>query len=367
MKFYKYPLILFAVIVLLSCEKEPPAPIITSVEPSFGAAESLITFTGSNLANIKEITFNGQSVNFNTAYNSDIALLFRVPTNVPLGDHVVEITTAGGTASTNFRVTLEPPAIFDIEPEFASPGDIVTITGKNFFDPIKVFFFDSVEAEIVSLYPDSMEVVVPEGIQKGRVTVDANGGVALSPIDFFSINSILVNDFDGNGLRSETHKWGFLGQVNETALTAVQNADPEPIDGNFLKLTGKDDLDLTWIGGAQSHFGFPGDDFTTFGITTDINNSLLEMDIHNNGRNNTHLLLILLEHEGLTSDFVHEIHVDWEGWQTISVPLNRFSNFEDIIIDPAKIKLLKIHLNDKDDSNTMLEVNVDNIRFIEIL
>lgn len=367
MKIIKYILLFTFLVTFWTCKKDQPVPMITSVDPIFGPAETLVNFEGANLQNIEEITFSGQTVNFNTAYNSEVALLFRVPSNVPLGDHVVEFKTPGGTTNTSFKVTLEPPAIFELSPEFASPGEIVTIKGKNFFEPVEVYFFDSIQAEIVNLFPDSMEVIVPTGIEKGRVSVRANGGVALSPVNFFSINPILVNDFDGNGLRHETNKWGFIGQVNENALTAVQNTNPAPIDGNYLKLTGQDDLDIAWVGGAQSHFGFPGDDFTTFGITTDINNTLLEMDIHNNGRDNTHLLLILLEHEGLTSDFVHDIHIDWEGWERISIPLNRFSNFEDIIVDPAKIKLLKIHMTDTDDSNDLLEVNVDNIRFVEIL
>lgn len=360
--------ILFATLSLFfSCEKQQDAPMISMVEPTFGPAETLVTFEGANLENIQEITFSGQPVNFNTAYNSDIALLFRVPNNVPLGDHVVEFKTSGGTTTANFRVTLDPPAIFEIVPEFASPGDVVTIKGENFFDPIRVFFFDSIEAEIVTLFPDSMEVIVPSGIEKGSVTIDANGGVALSPINFFSINPILVNDFDGNGLRSETNKWGFTGQVNENAITAVQNTNPSAIDGNYLKLTGQDDLDISWIGGAQSHFGFPGDNFTDFGITTDFNNTLLEMDVNNNGRTNTHLTLILQENDGAIGDFVHTVHLDETGWQRLSFPLNRFKNFEDKIIDPAKVKLVKIHMTDEDDSNSILEVNVDNVRFVEIL
>lgn len=358
---------LFLLVALFGCTPDPGTPMIVSVEPDFGPAETLVTFEGSNLENIREITFSDQVVNFNTAYNSDVALFFRVPTNIPLGEHVVEITTEGGTAVTNFRVTLEAPEISEISPEFGSPGEVVTILGKNFFEPLEVYFFDSIQAEIITQTPDSLEVLVPTGIEKGRVTVSANGGVALSPVNFFSINPILVNDFDGNGVRSETNKWGFVGQVNENAGNAVQSSDPDPIDGNFLKLTGEDELDITWIGGAQSHFGFPGDDFVTFGITTNINNTLLEMDVHGNGADNTYLSLILLEHEGLTSDFVNEVHVTWEGWRRLSIPLNRFSNFEGVNVDPTKVKVIKIHMLDENDSNETLEVAVDNLRFVEIL
>lgn len=367
MKLLKISSAFFFLICLFSCEKEQGPPVVDVIAPTFGPAETLVTFEGTNLSNIQTITFSGQSINFNSAYNSDIALLLRIPTNVPLGEHDVVITTPGGTVTTQFKVTLDPPEIFEVNPEFGSSGEIVTIKGKNFFDPVEAFFFDSIQAEIVTLAPDSIEVVVPEGIQKGRISVDANGGTAISPVDFFSINSILVNDFDGGGLRAETNKWVFVGSINENALTAVQNTNPAPIDGNFLKLSGQDDLNISWIGGAQSNFGFPGDEFQNFGISTSANNTLLEMDLHNNGRDNTHIILILLEDDGSPNDFTHEIHVDWDGWERISVPLNRFTDLNGFIIDPEKVKLLKIHLIDNDDSNTMLEVDVDNIRFVEIL
>ena len=39
----------------------------------------------------------------------------------------------------------------------------------------------------------------------------------------------------------------------------------------------------------------------------------------------------------------------------------------DVIVDPAKVRTLKIHLIDEEDTNLPLEVNVDNTVFKEIL
>ncbi|MEM8523456.1 MAG: glycan-binding surface protein [Bacteroidota bacterium] len=355
-----------SLLTVFACEKTPPPPAIESIEPTFAPAEELVTIQGVNLANIQEVTFSGQVVNFNTAFNSENALLLRVPTNVPLGDHELALRTKGGTASVPFRVTLEPPEVFKISPESAAIGETIKILGKNFFEPIEVRFFDSVAAEIVTLTPDSLEVIVPEGVEKGRVTVDANGGAALSPIDFFTVNSILVNDFDGNGVRSETIQWIFVGSINENRATAVRNENPEPIDGNFLKISGKDDLGINWIGGAENN-SFDVETFPNFGITTSLNNTLLELDIHNNGRKKTNVILVLLERDGSRNDFTHQFKVDWEGWKKYSVPLNRFNDLNGIPIDPAKVRTIKIHLIDADASGETLEVNVDNIRFTEIL
>lgn len=353
-------------VFISACEK-PERPGGLTADPVFGPAGTLVTFEGDNLDNIFEVRFSDQVVNFNTAYNSDNALLFRIPENLPLGDHIVSIETEGGTATTEFRVTLEAPEIFRFAPESADVGQEVTIYGENFFDPVEVYFFDSIQAEILTLTSDSVKVLVPSGVEKGALTVVANGGLARSPVHFFSTNTILINDFDGNGLRSETINWIFVGVVDQNSSTAIQNSNPNPIDENFLKLTGDDELNIGWIGGCENH-SWDVADFENYGITTSNNNTLFEMDVNTNGKPNTHILIIFLERDGSSNDFVHQIALSDEAeWERISVPLNRFKDLNEVLVDPAKIRTVKIHLIDVDDVNSTLEVNIDNMQFIEIL
>jgi hypothetical protein len=360
---------LFAAVFFLfsNCGKKPGVPEITKISPIYGPAETLVTIEGVNLAGIKEITFSGQIINFNRAFNADNALLMRIPKDVPLGEHDVIITTNGGSVMTHFRVTLKPPEIFKVVPESAAPGETVTIYGKNFYEPLKIYFFDSLQAQIVGYTPDSIvKVVVPVGTKKGQIRLDSNGQDTLSPVDFFLQNTIWVNDFEGNGLRSQTNKWIFVGSINQTAANAVQNTNPAPINNNFLKLSGKDNTNIKWVGGAQNNFGFPGDPFANFGITSTPDNTLLKMDINNNGKDKTYIILILLENGGSNNDFTYKIPVDWSGWKPISVPLNRFKDLNGIPVDPAKVKVLKIHLIDEEATKQQMEVNVDNIRFLEV-
>lgn len=354
-------------LLLWGCKNESLTPVIDSISPEFGPIETLVTIQGENLSGIQTITFSGQIVNFNTAYNADHAFLLRIPENIPLGLHEVILSTEKGEVTTSFTVTNEPPEIFRVNPESAAPGESVTIFGENFFEPIEVYFFDSVQAQVTLITLDSLHVVVPEGVEKGPVQVVANGGNAFSPKPFFTIKNTLINDFDGGGERPETAKWIFQGSIEQTAQNAVQQTTPAPISGNYLKLSGMDEFDITWVGGTQSNFGFPGDDFENFGLTTTANNTLLEFDAHNNGRDQTHLLIIFNENEGSPNDFSHTIKLDDEGWERISIPLNRFKDLTDNIVDPTKIKLIKLFLMDEDDSNGMLEVNLDNLEFVQIL
>ena len=177
----------------------------------------------------------------------------------------------------------------------------------------------------------------------------------------------MVNDFDGNGVRPDTDLWlkdGFVDQA--TIAEGVQNINPEPIDNNFLKLTGTDGLGISWIGGTQSNFA-DVDDFQNFGITTDLGATILKMDINNNGTNNTFLTIVLTERDGSSNDFAHTIAVDWTGWQEVIIPLTRFEDLGGFLIDPTKVKSIKLHLTDDSISGELLEVNVDNLRFVEIL
>lgn len=354
-----------AVLVFSACKK-PEAPSLLSIDPVFGPEGTLVTIEGENMADIITMKFSGQVVNFNNAYNSDNALLFRVPGNVPLGDHVIELETEGGIVTTDFKVTLDPPEIYGFEPESAAPGEVITIYGENFFDPLTVHFFDSIQATIITSSEDSINVIVPSGVEKGFIRVDANGGFAFSPIQFFSTRTILVNDFDGNGVRAETPSWTFDGFVDQDASNLVHNMDPLPYDNNYIKLTGTDNLNIGWIGGVGNNFQDVAV-FENFGITTDLNNTLIEMEMNSNGTENTYIILVLKERGGSGNDFSHTFKVDWEGWRTVSFPLSRFKDLNEILVDPANVMTVRVHLNNTDGISQSLEVNVDNIRFVEIL
>lgn len=360
---------LFLVLVLgflAGCEGDPPPPVVTSVTPAFGSPESLIAFEGMHLGKLTSLRFNEEEVNFNTAYNSDNALLFRIPVDMEIGDYVLTFTTDGGSDQVDFRVTREAPQIFGFARESGQVGEPFIIYGENFFEPLEVYFTDSVRATIISSSPDSIVVIIPDQIEQGPVTVVANGGVALSPVRFFQVNEILVNDFDGNGVRSETNLWAFSSRLTFNAATAVQNSNPEPISGNFLKLAGRDALGIKFIGSATSH-SFDAEVFPNFGITTTLSNTLIEMDVNTNNHPDTRVIIVLRERDGSTNDFSREIVLNRTGWRKISQPLSRFSDISGNLIDPSKIVSVRLILFDSEDTGSPFEANIDNLRFVEIL
>ncbi|GLR18199.1 IPT/TIG domain-containing protein [Portibacter lacus] len=351
-------------VLLISCGKGEP-PVVTTFEPDFGFEETLIVVEGMNFDDVIAINFNDDvPADFNPSYGTETALLFRVPEKAPLGENMVKIVTLDGETHFPFRVTLEPPEITKFGPTSANTGDIVTIQGENFFEPLEVLFFDSIPGNIIFKSPDSIKVEVPAGVTKGRLKVKANGGDAYTSEVFFTTKNILINDFDGNGVRSETDKWLFYGNIDQNAGSAIHQSNPAPIDGNFLKISGVDPGSI-WIGGTESNAN-DVDVFDVFNIESNINNTFFEMDLNSNNAKDTYLIIVLTERGGSPNDFTETIHVDWDGWQKFSVPLNRFNDVSGASIDPSKIKNIKLHLYNELGVTKRLQVNVDNLKFVQI-
>jgi len=365
--FFRNFFVLSSIFLILfsSCDNGNP-PSVISIEPETGSRKALVTVLGADFDDLQYINFNDDiPADFNPSFGTDKALLFRVPANAVLGDNLIRIGTEHGETTVNFNVTLEAPAVTFFSPKNANEGETIYILGENFFEPpLIVLFHDSIPGNIIYHQEDSIVVEVPPGVERGRLKVKANGGDALSGEFFFSTTEILVNDFDGNGLRSETDKWLFYGNIDQNGQSAVQDEDPTTLSGNYLKISGTDPGSI-WIGGTESHANDPMV-FQNFGIENDINNVFLEMDLNNNGREDTHLIIVLTERDGSINDFTEQIAVDWDGWQNVSILLNRFQDVDGATIDPAKIKNVKLHLYNEVGSNLPLEVNVDNLKFTQI-
>ncbi len=357
-------LVLGAICLLAIGCNTPDAPSITTYSPESGPAETLITVEGTDFVDLQAIDFNEEiAADFNPSFGKETALLFRVPADAIVGDNMVSIVTDHGETSFPFKVTLDAPSVFDFGPKSANVGAEIWITGKNFFEPLEVLFFDSIPGNILYAQEDSLVVEVPPNVQRGRIKVKANGGFSITPELFFSTEEILINDFDGNGIRSETENWIFFG-VDETASNAVTNNSPNPIDGNFLKLSGDVDPQTLLLGGTLSNLS---PDFDVFGITSDLNSTFIEFQINSNGQEDTHLIIGLNEKDGSPNDFTETIILDGEGWQLVSIPLNRFADITGATPDPQKLKQIKLLLSNDLGSNQKLEANIDNLKFVLIL
>ena len=361
---------LLLVLLAVGCDDVEP-PELISLEPDMGPRETLVVMQGNHLGEIRELTFNDSIIPFNTAYNSDVALLFRIPSNISLGEKQMVVRTDGGSFTTTFTVTEDPPEITRFYPRIADPGDLITFIGDNYFDPLEVTFTsdvdslgmitDSVAGEIVFQAVDSLIVRVPEGARTGFIRIDANGGSVRTGVTFQTFSNVLVSDFDGNGIVGND-EWTFDGFTEQgNGAPFIRSSLPAPVSGNFIQLSGSDELGIGWIGGAKTPGGTAVD---SFGITTQAGNTFLEFDVNSNGRTGTRLVMILQQYDS-GDDFTHRIILNDQGWVEESHDLTRFRNSNGIVVNPARINQIKFHLEDPERNGQRLEANIDNVAFAE--
>src|SRR5262249_58869706 len=97
-----------------------------------------------------------------------------------LGDYVVEATITGSTVrSARFKArAVVAPAIDNVSPLQAKPGDTLRVTGSNFSATVaeNTLSFDGVQGKVLSATTTELRAVVPECIPARQVRVVASLG-----------------------------------------------------------------------------------------------------------------------------------------------------------------------------------------------
>jgi hypothetical protein len=149
---YNILLLFFFAFLFFSCRKEvnsvikPSAfPIGEKLFPVEGSENTLVTLTGLNLGSIKTIVFDKGNITaaFNPNFNTDKALLFRVPTDAQNGlQNIVITNTLDKSVTLPFKV-LGYPVITSVSNYYFTTGTQITLTGKNLLDVSRIFFSGS--------------------------------------------------------------------------------------------------------------------------------------------------------------------------------------------------------------------------------
>ncbi|NIG55571.1 glycan-binding surface protein [Chitinophaga sp. Cy-1792] len=143
----------FATLLLLgSCKKDNDVagpPVITKItlldstktDSTFVTAlpGTLLLVTGSNLAGLTSVKFNGQDAYFNPTYNTNTHLIITIPGNAPTEatdpnvPNTITFTTGHGVTTYTFKLIVPPPSITAISNENALAGDSVYIYGSSLY------------------------------------------------------------------------------------------------------------------------------------------------------------------------------------------------------------------------------------------
>ncbi|MCY3758667.1 MAG: IPT/TIG domain-containing protein, partial [Acidobacteria bacterium] len=161
----------------------PPAPVISSLDPSSGLVGAGVTIEGSNFgSSTGTVTFNGTSASTSSWATGEIET--TVPSGATSGNVVV--TTSGGQASAGvaFTVTVPDPAISRLDPTSGPVDTEVRIHGTHFGSQAGSVTFNGTTASPDHWADQMIRARVPEGATSGSVVVTTSGGKSSAGVEF---------------------------------------------------------------------------------------------------------------------------------------------------------------------------------------
>ncbi|HRG07101.1 MAG TPA: glycan-binding surface protein [Cyclobacteriaceae bacterium] len=185
-----------------------------------------IVIMGKNLGGTREVWFNDQKVvGLTPTWVTNKTVFVSIPNTAPneITNNLYLIDEKGDRLSYPFLVAIPPPVLASVRNEWPQEGENLVINGNYFFEPLTVTFSGGVEAEVVSVVQNRIEVTVPDGATEGPITLATNFGEAESTFHIWDKRNIILNFDDkvGNGWR----------------IGMRENTDG-PIDGNYLVVRG---------------------------------------------------------------------------------------------------------------------------------
>ena len=161
--------------------------------------EEIVCIVGDNLTSIHDVYFNDQPAILNTSFITAKTLVVAVPKTMPVDqtDKIYLITKDGQQVTYDFKVLPPAPKITTMSLEWAQPGETVTINGSYLFAPVEVEFPGVDPVTATAGDGSSINVVVPEGAQPGKIKVTTSSGTAQSVFMYKDSRGMLFN-FDND-------------------------------------------------------------------------------------------------------------------------------------------------------------------------
>jgi len=239
--------------VFTACEKDDSSGTptidyvrITRPESSdsllVGAGQGqLIAVVGRNLEGVVEVWFNDQQALLTPTYITSTSVLVTVPSQIPIdvNNKLKMVFKNGYVLLHDFEVQISKPLINSMVSEFVKEGDIATIRGDFFYEPVTVTFAGGVEGEKVLVDDQELQVRIPAGALPGQITIKTNFGETKSNFWFRDNRNLLIHN----------DPWtGWWGQD-----MVVSGSDPLAISGNFARITKNIGAWAwtEWIGGKE--------------------------------------------------------------------------------------------------------------------
>ena len=228
-------------VVLVSCYKEDAVPTASNtltaanVTPLEGSSGTLITVTGSGLAQIKSVVFANQNVpaQFNPGLNSDGVIMFRVPDTAYGGNQDVILTnTLDKQVKISFKVialaTVSGASAYEFE-----GGTQITLMGNNLESVTSAILDGTTDAAtIVSKTRKELVLTMPtSNVNRAKIKLTNASGVSTTTQEFANLAKAFVWFKDAMGPSIQDWSWCSVHAVS-TAQKVQGSASMEAKYGN---------------------------------------------------------------------------------------------------------------------------------------
>ena len=283
-----------------------------------GYQNNMVAIIGENLGKTEQVWFNDKKAGLSPTYVTNSSILTTIPGDIPdeITNKMALVFSNGDTLFHDFEVAISEPVISSMKSEYVFAGDVATIRGNFFYEPVTVTFTGGVEGTVSTVDDDAaiLQVVVPDGAEPGPITITTPFGETESDFWFRDNRNIFISSDP------------FTGWWNESFVVyAPEAGDPPSINGNYIRV--KQNIgSWSWLevaGGPPSDMGDisknipdeaiikPSDYYLKFEVNTmkPYDNNVIKLNV------------------GLSNDFYNDGYqwlppYDTKGeWQTVVIPL----------------------------------------------
>ncbi len=194
-------LLLFLVIACASCQKDldgtprtsPGNLQIERIEPDSASGGAVLIVRGHGLGQISSVIFERDSVpaTFNPVFNTDDALVFRVPDTASGGiQNIIFTNTRGDVGTATFRV-IAVPSVLTVSTTDVTAGTELIMTGINFEDVSRISLDSTdIDAEIISTSRKELTVRMPATTRpRVRLAIHNSSGSSVTTQEFVYVEN----------------------------------------------------------------------------------------------------------------------------------------------------------------------------------
>lgn len=188
----------------------------------------MVAIMGENLRDVRQLWFNDQRAVLNPSFITDKTVITRVPTQIPatITNQLRMVFGNGEELLYDFEVAISEPVVGYMKSEYVNTGDVATIIGNYFYEPVTVTFTGGVTGEVVTREDDMLEVRVPDGAQPGPITISTNFGATESDF-WFRDNRNRFGSMDVSAYDGWWHGKDFI-VASDPAIA--------PVDNKFIRI-----------------------------------------------------------------------------------------------------------------------------------